>query len=156
MVLYATLPYGVNENDKIHLTTQGYVDLGRQIARHLVAAEQSGKMTSPGPMVSDARFAGADHRTIVARFKNGAGLTGGATNAEWFVTDAGHQGFRDGGFVPITRVEVNPEAARVTITLAEPAGDAALSYGYNCNLVGTLRNADGVPAPAVVKVSHKP
>lgn len=153
-VLYSTLPYEVNNGDKIHLTSQGYSELGQQIARERIAAEKTGRTGSPGPMVQSVRFAAPDRKTVVATFANGQGLTGGGNANEWFVTDAVRRGFRDGGFVPLAHVTVDGAAGRVTLALAAPAGDgAALSYGYDCGATGTLYNAAGFPAPAFVKVA---
>jgi hypothetical protein len=155
--LYATLPYDIHPGDKIHLMTPGYVELGRQIGRSRVACETTGRCGSPGPMVSGVRFAAPDRRRLVARFTNAEGLTGGESLREWFVTDASRRGFRDGGFVPLTAVKPDAVTGCVTLELADAPGDAAaLSYGYNCSVTGTLLNAGGFPAPAFVKVAVQP
>jgi hypothetical protein len=155
--LYATHPYDVNPGDKIHLMTPGYVELGRQIGQSRIACETSGRFTSPGPMVAGVRFAGSNRRRLVARFTNADGLTGGEDIGEWFVTDARRGGFQNGGFVPLVAVKTDAATGSVTVELAEPAeGGTALSYVYNCSLVGTLRNSGGFPAPAFVKVPVNP
>jgi hypothetical protein len=155
--LYATLPYEIHPGDKIHLTTPGYLELGWQIGRSRVACESTGRFGSPGPMVTGVHGAGPDRRRLVARFTNAEGLTGGESLREWHVTDASRRGFRDGGFVPLTAVKTDAVTGCVTLELAEPPGDmAALSYGYNCSVMGTLRNAGGFPAPAFVKVAVQP
>ena len=84
-------------------------------------------------------------------------MTGGEDIGEWFVTDARRGGFQNGGFVPLVAVKTDAATGSVTVELAESAEDgAALSYVYNCSLVGTLRNAGGFPAPAFVKVAVLP
>ena len=156
-VLYSTLPYEVNNGDKIHLTSPGYSELGKQIAAERTQAEKTGRTGSPGPMVQSVRFASPERKSVVATFANGQGLTGGGNANEWFVTDAVRRGFRDGGFVPLAKVTVDGGAGRVTLALATPAGaGAALSYGYDCGATGTLFNTGGFPAPAFVKVEVHP
>lgn len=151
--LFATLPYEIHPGDKIHLTTPGYVELGRQLGKSRIACETTGRFTSPGPMVTGARFAGLDRRNVVAHFTNAEGLTGGENLREWFVTDERRGGFRNGGFVPLATVKTDAATGCVAVSLAEPAGPGtALSYGYDCSVAGTLRNAGGFPAPAFVKV----
>ena len=153
-VLYSTAPYEVNDKDKIHLVTQSYVNLGGQISQQMIEAERSGTWTSPGPMLQHAGFSAPDRKEVVAAFANGEGLAGGDDIAEWYVTDATRGGFKDGGFVPIASVKVDPQVGTVTLELTEPAGPAAaLSYAYRSDLMGTLRNGKGFPAPAFVKES---
>ena len=155
--LYATHPYDLHPGDKIHLLTPGYVALGQQIAKSRIACENTGRFTSPGPMVANVKFSGADRRRIVVRFENAGGLAGGEDVGEWSVTDSIKGGFHEGGFVPISAVKTDAATGCVSIDLSEPAGDgAALSYVYNCSAMGTLHNDGGVPAPAFVKVAVKP
>ncbi len=150
-MLFSTLPYPVNSSDRIHLVTQGYVGLAHQIAQAMIAQEQTGQTGTPGPMVDWARFEGPDHRRIAVEFTRGQGLQGGDAVDQWYVTDAAHQGFHQGGFVGIARVLVDAQAGRVVLDLtAPPQGPAAVSYGYRCDVGGTLENAAGYAAPAFV------
>jgi hypothetical protein len=150
-VLYATIPYEVSKTDRIHLTSAAQAALGKQIAMQMAAAETSGKLAAPGPMLAGASFTGAERKQITIRFTNADGLTGGDTVDQWYVTDVKRGGFRDGGFVPISNVTVDPTGT-VTLSLAEPAGDgAAVSYAYRSDIGGTLANTQGFAAPAFVK-----
>ncbi len=149
--VFSTLPCEINDKDKIHLLTPSYIALGEQIGKHMVDREKNGKAGSPGPLLSSAAFASQDRLRVIVKLKNAVGLTGGDKPNEWFVTDAKRGGFKKGGFVPIKSVTVESKAGEVLIELAEPAGEgASLSYGFQCDIGGTLRNADGFPAPAFV------
>jgi len=152
-VLFSTLPYEVNAKDKIHLTTPGYIALGKQVAAQMIQREQEGKLQSPGPIVEGAKFEGADRKRIVVRFRNADGLTGGDSADQWYVTDRDHAGFREGGFVELGKVTVDSSRGQVVLDLkAAPAGPAAVSYGYRCDVGGTLQNGKGLPAVAFVKI----
>lgn len=155
-VLYSTMPYEVNEKDKIHLVTKSYVELGEQIGKNMIDWEKSGALASPGPMLEKAVFSTPDRKEISASFTNGKGLSGGEGIDQWYVTDANHQGFGASGFVPISAVKIDSQAGKVVLQLSAPAEDSAeLSYGYCANVGGTLRNAENHPAPAFVKAPVK-
>jgi hypothetical protein len=148
-VLFSTIGCEVSNKDKIHLTSLGQVALGNQMARAMTRYEQTGELTA-GPAIKYIKFANAERTKIVAEFDNGEGLTGSATN-EWFIKDKDHQGFKQGGFVEVSNIEVQPEKATVVIDVITPVGDeASLSYGYQCRIGGTLMNANSDPASAFV------
>lgn len=151
--LYATLPYEVNAKDRIHLETAGCIQLGEQIGRHLAQVEQGGEFHSPGPNLRETRFADSGRKEIVLTFSDADGLQGGESVEQWHVTDSGRRGLDDGGVVPIASVQIDAQAGKVMLKLAEPAGDeASVSYGYRSDLGRTLRNGNEAPAPAFVKM----
>ncbi|HAU38167.1 MAG TPA: hypothetical protein DCX07_10695, partial [Phycisphaerales bacterium] len=87
------------------------------------------------------------------RFRNAEGLTGGDSADQWYVTDRDHAGFREGGFVELGKVTVDSSRGQVVLDLkSAPAGPAAVSYGYRCDVGGTLQNGKGLPAAAFVKI----
>lgn len=151
-VLYSTMPYEVSKTDKIHLTSPSQASLGKQIAAQMIAREQGGKMVPAGPVLKDITLS-ADRKQIHVGFTNGQGLMGNASPDEWYVTDDARAGFKQGGFVPIEKVTIDPKGQRVTIDLAEiPNGAITVSYGYRADIGGSLVNAAGFPAPCFVKV----
>jgi hypothetical protein len=153
--LFSTIAYEVNDKDKIHLLAEGQIALGEQIARTMIRNEESGKLTS-GPAPIKIAFVDEEKTKIAVEFKNGSGLKGGESNQEWYVMDKTHRGFKKGGFVEIKSVTVLPEKESVVIELKAPAGEAAtLSYGYRCDVGGTLMNADNDPAAAFVALPIK-
>ena len=153
-VLYSTLPYPINDKDKIHLTTEGYVELGQQIARQMIQREKTGKLNSPGPMLRSVAFAGGDRRRVVVSFDNAAKLTGGDSPDEWYVMDQAHRGFKDGGFVPLAKVTVDAAHAQVLLDLTQSAaGPSVVCYGFRADIGGTLRNDEGNPAVCFAKVA---
>jgi hypothetical protein len=148
-ILFSTIGYEVNNKDKIHLTAPGQVDLGNQMARTMTRYEQTGELNA-GPALKSIKFANKEKTKITVEFMNGDGLSGSANN-EWFIKDKSHQGFKQGGFVEVSEIEVQPETATVIIDLITPVGDdASLSYGYQCNVGGTLMNVNSDPASAFV------
>ncbi|MEX0774211.1 MAG: sialate O-acetylesterase [Phycisphaeraceae bacterium] len=150
-ILLSTLPYAVNDSDKIHLVTEGYVALAQQIGAAMIAQEKTGRIATPGPTVERVRFAARDHRQIIVTFAHAQGLTGGDATEQWYVTDQSRRGFREGGFVPVQKVAVDADKGQVVLDLAEPAQEAAaVSYGYRCDVGGTLGNDGGFAAPAFV------
>jgi hypothetical protein len=154
-VLFSTLPYEINDKDKIHLMTSGYVALGKQVAAQMIHRETTGTLRSPGPILVDAKFdAGKERKRIVVRFDNAKGLSGGEGLDQWFVTDEKCGGFgAAGGFVELDKVSVDPAKGQVVLELKRPPdGQAEVSYGYRCDVGGTLQNEAGFPAAAFVKV----
>lgn len=151
-VIYSTLPYEVNDKDKIHLVTKSYIELGEQIAKSMIAWENTGKLESPGPALEKAFFSSGDRNEITATFRSAKGLFGGENLEEWYITDSAHGGFGNGGFVGIAAVTVDSSNSRVILKLSEPAGQKAeLSYGYRADVGGTLKNSENHPAAAFVK-----
>jgi hypothetical protein len=125
------------------------VALGNQMARTMIRYEQTGELNA-GPAIKSAKFANKGKTKIIVEFENGEGLQGSANN-EWFVKDDNHQGFKQGGFVEVSKIEVQPEKGAVIIELTKPVGlETTLSYGYQCNIGGTLMNANSDPAAAFV------
>lgn len=158
-VLYSTIPYTVNAKDKIHLETESYIQLGEQIGEFLAAVEQGREYKTPGPIPTTVHFADSEQKEIAVEFAKAKDLHGGDAADQWYVTDAEHRGFKDGGFVPVASVETDAAGKKVVLKLAEPAGaDAAVSYGYRSDVGGTLYDGDKFPAPAFVKakVESKP
>jgi hypothetical protein len=155
-VLYSTMPYDVNKSDRIHITSAGQAALGKQIAASLAAYEKSGRLDSLAPKLQSIAFASGDHKTIRITFTDAKQLHGNAATNEWFVTDQKRGGFHAGGFVPIESIKIDGEAGTVTLELKEaPGADAAVSYGYQANIGGSLVNAAGFPAACFVKVPIK-
>ncbi len=152
-VLYATIPYDIHQGDKIHLLTHSYIALGRQVGAQMIERERSGELRSPGPVLEDVYFTRPDRRQIAVAFTNAQGLSGQEAADEWFVKDSTHRGFRDGGFVKISKVTINAEGQRVLLDLeSAPQGDAAVCYAYRCDVGGSLVNGAGYPAAAFVDV----
>lgn len=156
-VLYSTLPYVVNAKDRIHLETEGYIALGKQIGRQMIELERTGKAITPGPTPQEVRFADAERKQIAITLSRGHGLSGNPSPDEWFVTDETRRGFRNGGFVEIESITFQPEEQRVLIQLKQaPSGATEVSYGYRSDVGGSLINSDGFAAPAFVRVPVQP
>lgn len=148
-VLFSTIGYEVNNKDKIHLTSPGQVALGNQMARTMIRYEQTAELNA-GPSLKSVKFSNKERTNIIVEFVYGEGLKGSANN-EWFVKDKNHQGFKQGGFVEVSKIELLPKDGTVIIELTQPAGpEASLSYGYQCNIGGTLMNENNDPAAAFV------
>jgi hypothetical protein len=155
-LLYSTMPYVVNKGDRIHITSAGQAALGKQIAASLVAYEKTGQLDSLAPKLEAITFASPDHKMIRIRFTEASQLHGNPATDEWFVTDQKHGGFHAGGFVPIDTIQIDADQGTVTLQLKEAPGPAAaVSYGYQANIGGSLVNGAGFPAPCFVKVPVK-
>jgi hypothetical protein len=151
--LFSTLPYEVNDKDKIHLVTKSYVELGEQIAKSMIEWEKNGRFITPGPAPERIAFTDSSRKEVEVSFSNSAGLSGGENKDEWFITDTEHQGFGSSGFVLVASVKTHPDSGKVTLQLEASVGTAAaLSYGYRADVGGTLRNGENHPAAAFVKL----
>lgn len=126
--------------DGVHLTKEGYFELGREISRALLKTRYQKKDVDwPGPVL-DAAVLGGDGKTVLAHFAEVKKLSG-VDAADFAVSDA--QGLAK-------TVKVQAENTRVALTLERAVAlPAKLIYGNGCAPKATLVDEAGNRAPAV-------
>lgn len=136
---------GRETQDYWHLSTEGQIELGREIGRALAARLHKVNTGWPGPVL-DAAVLGEDGRTVTAHFAEVKKLSG-ITAADFGIVGDG------GPSAVIQAVASNAEAlggTRIKLTFAEKVRlPAALVYGTGGAPVATLIDEAGNRAPAV-------
>jgi hypothetical protein len=136
---------GRTTQDYWHLSTEGQIELGREIGRALAARLHRVDTGWPGPVL-DAAVLGEDRTSVVAHFAEVKQL-GGITAADFAITGAG------GASAAILAQATTAEAlggTRVRLTFASPITlPAALVYGAGGAPAATLVDEAGNRAPAV-------
>ncbi len=137
---------GRKHGDYVHLHREGYIELGGEIARALLATRYGAKDVDwPGPVL-DAATLGADGKTVVAHFAEAKKLAG-VEAADFAIVDSG--GKAREVRAAATKAEASG-ATLVTLTFAEPVKlPAALVYGAGNNPKASLVDEAGNRAPAV-------
>jgi hypothetical protein len=136
---------GRKTQDFWHLSTEGQIELGREIGRALAARLQKVDTAWPGPVL-DAAVLGDDGKTVTAHFAEVMKLSG-VTAADFCVVSG------TGPSARIRAVASKAEAlgnTRITVTFDEPVElPASLVYGAGDAPAATLVDEAGNRAPAV-------
>lgn len=136
---------GRKTQDYWHLSTEGQIELGREIGRALAARLHQVDTGWPGPVL-DAAVLNADGKTVTAHFAEVKKLSG-ITAADFCIVGAG------GPSAQIQAVASKAEAlgkTRITLTFAETIQlPASLVYGTGNAPAATLIDEAGNRAPAV-------
>lgn len=136
---------GRQTQDYWHLSTEGQIELGREIGRAVAARLHKVDTAWPGPVL-DAAVLNADGKTVTAHFAEVKKLAG-ITAADFCIVGAG------GPAAQIQAVASKAEAlgnTRITLTFAEPIKlPVALVYGAGNAPAATLIDEAGNRAPAV-------
>lgn len=136
---------GRKTQDYWHLSTEGQIELGREIGRALAARLHKVDTGWPGPVL-DAAVLSADGKTVTAHFAEVKTLAG-LTAADFCIVGAG------GPSAQIQAVASKAEAlgnTRITLTFAEPVKlPACLVYGTGDAPTAALVDEAGNRAPAV-------
>lgn len=136
---------GRKTQDYWHLSTEGQIELGREIGRALATCLHNLDTGWPGPVL-DAAVLGDDGKTVTAHFAEVKKLSG-ITAADFCVVDAADPS------AVVRAVASKAESfggTRIRLTLAEPIKlPAALVYGAGDAPAATLTDEAGNRAPAV-------
>ncbi len=136
---------GRKTQDYWHLSTEGQIELGREIGRALAARLHKVNTDWPGPVL-DAAVLSDDGKTVTAHFAEVKRLSG-PTAADFGIVGAG------GPSAVIQAVASEAEAlggTRIKLTFAEKVQlPAALVYGAGSAPAATLTDEAGNRAPAV-------
>lgn len=136
---------GRKTQDYWHLSTEGQIELGREIGRALATRLHKVDTSWPGPVL-DAAVLSDDGKTVTAHFAEVKKLSGIAAADFCVVGDAGPSAV-------VQAVASKAESlgsTRITLTFAEPVKlPAALVYGAGDAPGATLTDEAGHRAPAV-------
>jgi hypothetical protein len=136
---------GRKTQDYWHLSTDGQIELGREIGRALAARLHGVATGWPGPVL-DAAVLGADGRTVTAHFAEVERLSG-ITAADFAIVGAGGPS----GVIQAQATRAEPlGSTRIRLTFdAAITLPAALVYGAGNGPAATLVDEAGNRAPAV-------
>jgi hypothetical protein len=125
----------------LHLTKEGYFELGREIGRALLKTRyKSPNVDWPGPVMDSAVFSPNDSKSVLVHFAEVKKLTGAAIE-DFSASDSG-------GAVKCTKVEA--QNTRIALTFERALKPPAkICYAYGTEPKATLTDEAGNRAPAV-------